>query len=180
MDQKKVLAHTCFQRGKGFAKDTPLSPKKCRCRQYVTVAEAAAEVALGMAQYVVVIDKMIEVEEVCDICGAVDILKKSCQNCGQTGIVKRQTPLIIRGEDINLSCLCIMPSIRRYRSNEKSPTIEKAHIERAYVDGNQAEQARIEEYGASVKDFVSSLISGYEPEDDPIGIGRTYDYGRNL
>lgn len=178
MEIKKVLAHTCFQTGKGFAKDTPLSPKKCRCRQFVTLAEAAAEVALGVAQYTVVVDKFVEVEDTCSICANVDNLRKSCQACGGTGVSKTVKVLTVRGEDIIRTVSEDGRSKTVTTQVKKSPTIEKAHIERA-AEGNTEEQARIEAYGASNKDFLLSLISGYEPENNPkTGTGRDYDWGR--
>jgi hypothetical protein len=178
---KKVLAHTCFQHKKGFVKDTPLSPNKCRCRAYITAEEAASEVALGLAQYVIVVDKIIEIEDTCDICGAVDILKKTCLNCNHTGVVKHKIPVVVRGHDI---VRAISPDGKRNLKTtqvKKSPTIEKAHIERAYVNDNRAEQIRIEEYGILTKECLFSLISGYEPVDDfRKGIGRKHDWGRSL
>jgi hypothetical protein len=178
---KKVLAHTCFQHNKGFVKDTPLSPKKCRCRAYITAAEAASEVALGLAQYVILVNEIIEIEDTCDICSADDTLKKTCLNCNHTGVVKHKIPVVIRGEDIIRS---ISPDGKRNLKTtqvKRSPTIEKAHIERAYVNGNRAEQMRIEEYGILTRAYLSSLISGYEPFDDPIkGVGREYDWGRSF
>lgn len=178
MDIKKVLAHTCFQIGKGLAKDTPLSPKKCRCRQFVTATAAAAEVELGTAQYVVVIDKIIEVEDTCSICANIDNLKRSCQACGGTGVAKTNRVFVVRGEDIIRTVSEDGRTKTVTTQVKKSPTIEKAHIERA-VEGNLEEQARIEAYGASNKDFLMSLISGTEPENNPVTrTGRDYDWGR--
>lgn len=179
MEIKKVLAHTCFQTGKGFAKDTPLSPKKCRCRQFVSASEAATEVALGLAQYVIASEKIVEIDEACPICTADEALVKFCQACKNTGLVKVSRTVIILGTDIIRTVSLDGNRNTLTTQVKKSPTIEKAHIERAYVDGNKVEQLRIEAYGASARDFINDLIVGLEPEDDrKKGTGRTYDYGR--
>ena len=181
MEIKKVLAHTCFQRKKGMERDTPLSPKKCRCRQYVTVSQAAAEVALGMAQYIVTLDKMIEVEETCAVCAGQDNLKKSCKSCAGAGIVTLSKRVQVRGQDIIRTVSEDGTKNTTTTQVKKSPTIEKAHIERAYVDDRRDEQLRIEEYGALTKDFIQNLVVGFEPVDDPkTGTGRRYDYGRSV
>lgn len=181
MEIKNVLAHTCFQRKKGMERDTPLSPKKCRCRQYVTADQATIEVARGLAQYVVTFDKTIEVEETCSVCGGQDNLKKTCKNCAGVGVVKISQRVQIKGQDIIRTVSEDGTKNITTTQVKKSPTIEKAHIERAYVDGRRDEQLRIEEYGALTKDFISSLIVGYEPEDDrDKGTGRRFDYGRSV
>jgi hypothetical protein len=181
MEIKKVLAHTCFQRGKGLAKDAPLSPKKCRCRQYVSVAEAEAEIKLGLAQHVVASEKTVEYSEACPICTADEVLIKFCDMCKNTGLVKVKRIVPILGADIIRTVSHDGKKNTLTTQVKKSPTIEKAHIERAYVDGNEIEQLRIEIYGASIKDFIQSLVVGEEPVDDPrTGTGRTFDYGRTV
>lgn len=181
MEIKKVIAHTCFQRKKGIERDTPLSPSKCRCRQYVSANQAEVEVSLGLAQYVVVLDKTIELEEVCRVCAAQDNLKKTCKNCAGIGVVKISQRVQIKGQDIIRTVSEDGTKNITTTQVKKSPTIEKAHIERAYVDGRRDEQLRIEEYGALTKDFISSLIVGYEPEDNrDKGTGRRFDYGRSV
>lgn len=181
MEIKKVLAHTCFQRGKGLAKDAPLSPKKCRCRQFVSVAEAETEIKLGLAQHVVASEKTVEIAEACPICTADEALMKYCDMCKNTGLVMVKRVIPILGADIIRTVSLDGKTNTLTTQVKKSPTIEKAHIERSYVDGNEMEQFRIELYGASVKDFIQSLIVGDEPADDQkTGTGRTYDYGRSL
>jgi hypothetical protein len=149
MENKKVLAHTCFQRKKGMDRDTPLSPKKCRCRQYITVEEAAREVALEVAQYVLAVDKIIDTDQDCAICGGVDKLKKSCQWCKGTGTVHAGTHIKINGQDI------IRTVSRDGKRNilttkvKKAPTIESQHILRGLgvIDGSQsASRDRWDEY----------------------------------
>src|SRR6266481_262736 len=100
MEIKKVLVHSCFQKGKGFTKDTPLSPSRCRCKQYISVAEAADNVKRGLAQYVHIVDKVLSLDDICSVCGGIDNLKKSCQQCAGTGQIKIKKPFTIPGEDI--------------------------------------------------------------------------------
>lgn len=175
---RKVIAHSCFQKGKGFLKDQPLSPRKCNCRQRVSVQEAAVEVSLGLAQYVVATTRAVEVEETCDLC--TEALRKTCKKCLGTGLIKVQKEVEVRGQDIIRTVSLDGKKNILTTQVKRSPTIERAHIERA-IEGNQAEQLRIELYGASCKDFIKSLISGSEPEDNPkTGTGRKFDYGRSV
>jgi hypothetical protein len=175
MEIRKVLVHSCFQKKKKV-----LSPTKCRCRQYLSVMEAASLVNQGLAQYVIASEKIVESDEVCNVCAGIDNLKKTCTVCGGTGSVKHSKVFVIRGEDIIYISLDGKKNAKTTKV-KKSPTIEKAHIERAYVDGNITDQSRIESYGVSNKEFLISLISGFEPEDDASkGTGRRYDYGRKL
>ena len=177
----KVLAHTCFQLDAGAEPDKPLSPKKCRCREFISKEQAATEVALGVAQYVNIVDKVVEIEDACPTCGAIDPYRKNCTQCSGSGrtIVKR--PIIVRGEDIIRTVSLDGKRNTKTTQVKKSPTIEKAHIERSYVSGNKDEQQRIEYYGQSQREFIESLISGYEPEDNPkTHTGRRYDYGRSV
>jgi len=180
MQIQKVLVHSCFQKGKGTEKDTPLSPHKCRCRQRISVSEAAAFVASGLAQYVVVSEKIVRTEEACPTCSGDENLRKFCTGCNKTGNVTVQNVYQVRGEDIIFISLDGKKNTKTTQV-KKSPTIEKAHIERAYINNNVHEQARIEIYGTMYKEFLHSLIVGPEPPDDlKAGTGRRYDYGRNV
>lgn len=193
METKQVKVHSCFQVKKGLEKDTPLSPKKCRCRQYMSVIEAATFVGRGLAQYVVTGEKSTETEEVCSICAGVDNLKKVCTACGKTGVIKSKKVFDIRGEDIIFISLDGTKNPKTTQV-KKSPTLEKAHMQRA-AEGNREEQARIEVYGATAREFLASLgaeirnpdtgevlVPGKpEPADDiKTWTGRTYDYGRGV
>ena len=188
MEIQKVLVHYCFQRKKGLEKDTPLSPKKCRCRQFVTVAEAEIFIKEGMAQHVVLLEKPYETDELCSTCMGDEKLKKTCTHCKMTGQVRVTKFVKILGPDI----IFISQDGRRNTKTtqvKKSPTIERAHIERAYCHGDkkhelkraQEERARIEIYGELNREFFHSLTVGFEPPDDPrTGTGRKFDYGRSI
>ena len=159
-----MLAHTCFQRKKGMVRDTPLSPKKCRCRQYVTVEEAAKEVELELAQYVLAVDKIVEADQECPICGNLDKLKKSCTWCKGTGTVHAGLHIKIPGQDI------IRTVSRDGRKNvlttkvKKAPTIESQHILRGLgaIGGSQyASRDRWDEYEMLVlKERIRLLVVG--------------------
>jgi len=178
MEIRKVLVHSCFERGEGFAKDTPLIPSKCHCKRYISVAEAEAFVKLGLAQHVLKIMEF--VDNVCDICGGEEILKKTCLGCLGAANVTVTRILNIPSEDIIFISLDGKTNTKTVQV-KKSPTIEKAHIERAYVDGNEIEQARIESYGELNKEVWAELVVGAEPEDTPAtGQGRSHDYGRSI
>jgi hypothetical protein len=59
-------------------------------------------------------------------------------------------------------------------------TIEKAHIYRAYVDGDKEEAERIEAYGLMTLEARIEMGIKPEPADDPkTGTGRNYDTGRS-
>ncbi len=179
MEIKKVLAHTCFKRKKGDGYLAALSPKKCSCRRYITVAKAEEEVRIGAAQYVVIGYKEVETEATCPICFNTS-LKKICDSCEHTGLIKTKKPEPIYGQDVIRT---VGPDGRNILTTKvkKAPTIEAGHILRAYVNARRESQLRIEEYGRLSKELISSLISGFEPADDlKTGTGRRYDYGRPI
>lgn len=177
----KVLAHTCFQLESGAAPDKPLTPKKCRCREYISKKQAAAEVALGVAQYINIVDKILEIESVCPTCDQQDMLMKSCHQCSGTGRCLIKKAIIVPGVDIIRTVSLDGKRNTKTTQVKKSPTLEKAHLERAWVSNNKEEQERIELYGISQKEFIKSLISGYEPEDNiKTWTGRKYDFGRSI
>jgi hypothetical protein len=147
----------------------------------VSATEAATEVALGLAQYVIASEKIVEVQEACPICTANEVLMKFCQVCGNTGLITVNRIVTILGKDIIRTVSADGKRNTLTTQVKKSPTIEKAHIERAYVDCNKVEQLRIEVYGETAREFIQSLIVGFEPEDDERTFsGRNYDYGRTV
>jgi hypothetical protein len=169
MEIKKVLAHTCFQRKRGMERDTPLSPKKCRCRQYVAAEEAAREVDRGLADYVLAVDKIIEVDQDCQICGGIDKLKKACSWCKGAGIIRAGTHIKINGQDI------IRTVSKDGRRNilttkvKKAPTIESAHILRGLgILGGRvsASRERWDEYELlTLKERIRLLVNEITTSD---------------
>jgi hypothetical protein len=54
-------------------------------------------------------------------------------------------------------------------------TLERANLERAYVDQKQDEIDRIEAYGALSREVISGLVTTYWPNlPDPFGVGRPF------
>src|SRR5579884_706067 len=164
MEKDTVLVHTCFQHKKGFEKDTPASPEKCRCRKRISSEKAAEEVKLGLAKYTEV-KKTIEKIVVClNCCLDGKSFKKSCKNCLGTGrvIVKEFTKIF--GPDI------IRTISRDGKRNittvkvKKSPTIEAKHILRAlglYGGGQNAARERWDEYNLLTKKCFVQLLTDY-------------------
>jgi hypothetical protein len=159
---KRVLVHTCFQHKKGTEADTPLSPKKCRCRQYMSAVEAAKEVSIGAAQYVRAVDKIIEADQDCVICGSVERLKKSCQWCKGTGIVKAGVHIKVDGEDIIRTVSADGKRSILTDKVKKAPTIESNHILRGLglLEGNEnASRDRWDEYELlTLKERIRLLV----------------------
>lgn len=68
----------------------------------------------------------------------------------------------------------------RVKKTPRGATIEKAHIERAYIDKDEEEVARIEEYG--IITLLSRIRIGryyVTLKEEPVG-GRDTDWGRPL
>jgi hypothetical protein len=170
MEIKKILVHTCFQHRKGMGADTPLSPKKCRCRQYISVADAAKEVSLGIAQYVRTVDKIVQADQDCLICGGVDKLKKACQWCKGTGIVRAGVHIKVDGEDIIRTVSTDGKRNTLTDKVKKAPTIESNHILRGLgiLAGNQdASRDRWDEYELlTLKERIRLLVKNQISSDE--------------
>lgn len=144
MEIKKVLEHTCFQ------KNDPLSPKRCRCRHYISVDDAAKLIAGGVAQYIIKSYRDACVEEACPVCGDQDKLRNSCAYCGRTGKLKINRKIPVYGEDIITSVGQKGRKLENTiaKKTPRSPTIESNHILRSVgiINGAAAARERIEEY----------------------------------
>lgn len=156
-----MLVHTCFQHKK-IGPDTPLSPKKCRCRQYIAAAEAAKEVALGVAQYVRTVDKIVEADQNCLICGGLDPFKKACAWCRGTGTIRAGVHIKIDGEDIIRTVSLDGKRNTLTDKVKKAPTIESNHILRGLgiIAGSQgASRDRWDEYELlTLKERIRLLV----------------------
>jgi hypothetical protein len=123
-----------------------------------------------MAEWLVVSSQPIELKEVCSMCLNDNLLKKSCVLCGKTGEVTAVYYSLIRSNDIVMvSTGSGEPGHEVFRSvmskqTPRVPTIELAHIFRAYINGYVEEQERIEEYGKSNAEFLKSLIVPFVPD----------------
>ena len=164
--------HQCHGQSKIAAGKRPVTKIKCTCRQEVTLEEARELVHDGEAVWIVTARRQKAFEATCTLCGG-DKEIKNCAQCQGKGLVERFYTIDELGDDI----VAISVALKTPRT----PTIEASHVTRAYVDGYLPAQKRIEEYGRLNNEMTLSLISGYEPEDNPkTGTGRTYDYGRPI
>ena len=204
MEIKKVLEHTCFQ----LKGDGPMSPRKCRCRKFVTVEQAKTKVSLGLAEYVHVGDKIVVTEQDCTHCN--EQYRRSCRECSGTGKITKREKTPVHGEDIIVT---VTPDGLRNLTVKvkKSPTIEAKHILRGVENSDFGTRARErwDEYKMltlkqRVRLLVTDQMSAYEfdnlwmlwtldmeqpfpatlrsePADDlKTHTGRRYDYGRSM
>lgn len=177
----KSVEHACYSPHLGEQK-----PRRCRCRKRISLLDATKMVEKGFAQWVILSRNLIKTIEICPICQN-DALKKGCQNCKGTGEVERVYPNDILGTDIVLVTAGSPDSegktVYRPVKSLKTPrvaTIERSHIEKAYLDGNKEEQDRIEAYGLMTLEARIEMGIKPEPADDPkTGTGRSFDRGRS-
>ena len=188
MENTQVRLHTCDQVNGDGLRIEGLVDKKCRCRKFVSIAEATRLILDGAALSIVLSADPIEEKKTCRICEGIENLVKSCDNCKRTGFVTETRLDIRRGEDIYM---------RPVKRTPRTATVEAKHIGYAYNDAKRGKRAsdRIEEYnyldemmlvelGAQLRDQQTGeiIIKGTpEPEDDlKKGTGRRYDYGRKI
>jgi hypothetical protein len=180
METRKFRVHTCIQTNEGQI------TSKCRCRKYVTREEADKLKDDGVAANIITGVNIVEIKERCPICDASPSLQKSCKMCDKTGEVLGKTIQCEYGDDIYMR-----PVLRTPRT----ATVEKNHIEYAYVKGDRDAAKRIELYhhldqlslaklGAQLRDPQTNeiLFEGTsEPSDNSEKEqGRHYDYGRPI
>ena len=163
----------------------PPSPK-CNCRMIITISEATQLVKRGEAKWIVKTRTRGVRDVPCSLCKG-DLEVKNCAKCEGTGKQEESYVEDIPGTDIVYTTSTpedIEEKKKRKWLAPKTPrvaTIEKAHIERAYVYGNKDAAERINEYGRMDKEMLAGLIVGYEPEDNAkTGEGRRYDWGRKI
>jgi len=164
----------------------------CRCRKYISIERATQIVKSGDASWVVVGRTTGPADIVCSICkGSKDVV--NCSGCKGVGTVVKTVVWNKYNNDIVLVSQLPDDEREKKRSSvlkKKTPrvaTIEEAHIERAYVEGNKAAQERIEEYGYLILDARAFIgrdripMIKTEPADNPkTHEGRTYDWGRAI
>lgn len=116
-------------------------PARCRCSFRVTSAEAEALVENGIAQYLITEWRF---------------------NADKRVFFPAPNPNLVWGgkqaEDLGLVRASFAAKTPRVQ------TIEKAHIERAYVDGKQEDIERIEEWGRLAKQVLDLVTVEYEKE----------------
>jgi hypothetical protein len=160
-------------------------PQHCRCRKRVKIADATQMVEKGFAQWIITSQVILTGKEICHMC-LDDKTKKNCQHCKGTGEVEKSYPVNTYGNDVVLVATGTEHDGRMvYRSvlakqTPRVATIEKAHIERAYVQNNKEEQERIEAYGLMTLETRIEMGIGTEPSDHPdLWSGRKFDIGRS-
>jgi len=164
----------------------------CRCRKFIPLSKATKMVKDGEASWVVVKRKSGYAEITCSMCGG-DKTVVNCANCGGKGVAIEYVVWNQFNNDVVLISELPKDETEKKRTSvlkKKTPrvaTIEKAHIYRAYVDGNKEAAERIEEYGRLVlearafigKDKIYTI--GVEPANDATtGQGRDFDWGRTI
>jgi len=120
-------------------------PKNCRCSYRVSLVDAEKLVKNGIADYLI-IDWRYNEEKKTFFPAPNNNLVWGGKQAEDLGLVKS-------------SYAAKTPRVQ---------TIEKAHIERAYVDGKQPDIDRIEEWGRLSHEVVADLTTDYWPEiNDP-------------
>lgn len=143
---------------------------RCKCRKKVDINEARKLVENGLAEWLIIGREPVPVPEICHLCLNDALLKKSCSNCNKTGEIIVVKYSLIRSNDIvEVSRGSGEPGKEIFRSaiskqTPRSATIEKSHIERAYVYGQDEEQQRIEEYGRSTARLLNSFIVPFKAD----------------
>jgi hypothetical protein len=172
------------------AEDPPA--KKCRCRKFISIAEATRLVKVGEASWIVVSRKH-GVEQInCRLCGG-DPEVKRCAHCRGSGKETNFYEDDVYGNDIVYTSRDPQDKKEKKKrmwlapKTPRTATIESEHIELAYVQGKKDAQDRIEEYGRLIieaRAFVGpkkiSAIVPEPPDDRDKATGPTYDYGRSL
>ncbi len=174
------VVHICFSQHLGETK-----PETCSCRKRIKLTEAAEMVAAGFAQWLIISQITLTGKEICPIC-LNDKVKKNCQHCAGAGEIEKSYPISTLSNDIVLVSVGTEHDGRMiYRSvlakqTPRVATIEKAHIERAYVQNNADEQERIEAYGLMTLEARIEMGINAEPDDNPEEwAGRNFDHGRS-
>lgn len=152
----------------------------------MSLAEATEMVAKGFAQWIILSQTVITGKEICPIC-LNEAVRKNCQNCKGLGEIEKSYPTNTYGSDIVLVTTGSEDDdgkmVYRPVTAKQTPrvaTIERPHIERAYVQNDKDEQERIEAYGLMTLEARIEMGIGIEPPDDlTTGTGRRYDTGRS-
>jgi len=165
----------------------------------------------GEASWVVIKRTQEAAEKTCSLCGA-DPEIKNCANCGGRG--KEPGTIVIEEYGNDLVLISAPPADGKKRSSalkKKTPrtaTLERKHVELAYVYNFEQAQERIEEYGLMILEALAfvgpaltpcelkegcpfrpgepkhnhgSFAIKLEPPDDPVArTGRQYDWGRGI
>lgn len=165
--------HYCINQIKVAEGEQQPPAKSCRCRKFISTAEADAMVKRGDASWVIISRKQVELEIPCSLCGG-DPDIKDCANCRGKGREIVWKPLDSYGNDIVLVSQTPVDNQKGAKPTPKSSalakktprvaTIEKAHIERAYIYNYKEDQERIEDYGRLTAEARKELIVPYSSD----------------
>jgi hypothetical protein len=178
-------------------RNEPPAPR-CRCRKFVSIDVATAMVDAGEASWVVIKRTRGNADMACEMCIG-DKSVTNCAGCKGKGLVNMPVIWDEYNNDIVLVSQLPGDKTEKKRSSvlkKKTPrvaTVERAHIERAYVYLKKEAEERIELYGESIvwslQELGAEVINGHtgevimpgkvEPKGDAKkGTGRDYDWGR--
>jgi hypothetical protein len=160
MQFRPILLHTCFDQSKNEPR-----PKKCKCRKRVGDLEALAFIENGIAEWILDYRNL----QPCPDCGITPVsrcgdcggtgrhgavpckkcakelyLQNSCTRCGGPGMVPTRTRNLVM--------------VVRAHKTPRVHTIEKADIERAYIDGKQEDIDRINAWGELSQEVLVGLM----------------------
>lgn len=151
-------------------------PKRCNCRKLVRREYAEAMVSNSEAQRIILkrVDTGRVVAQQCRICLNTLQLAGSCRLCAGSGFITEPVfELFYHPTDVVLISVLSPATCNNYgvvyhidvatlmKKTPRVETIERQHIERAYVSEDTTESERIELYGEMNKQELQSLIRFY-------------------
>lgn len=140
-------------------------PTLCKCRQLVSVSDAEELVLSGLAEWLIARYQATGryIEQPCRFCaGMPSSWKKSCLNCGRTGVVKTEIMEPIRSGHLFL-----------IGQAKKTPRIDEfSHInaERAVIDGVARYQEMLNQRAAMTVASFEALIHPWDGTDPFDGV----------
>lgn len=155
----------------------------CKCKKLVDYTYANELVKRNEASWVITAVKTIDYEADCSVCSKkTEVEKKTlvvCGECGGTGKVKESREIPSYNNDIVLlSSTSVDPKNKKYRWNTRAKTprvatIERKHIERAYIDQREYAVQRIEEYRTMIQEELGEFgaqLSAIDPTTQKVEI----------
>lgn len=180
---RESRVHTCLHQEMVALEKREPRLKKCRCRRYVTYADADLMVKWGEAKWVVTARERGSEERVCKLCQGGD-QKSTCDVCKGTGKMNVAVVWNTYGRDIVL--LAHRTKSSRV-STPRVPTIESKHILRAYVSNDSrmmvgAAQNSVGEWVEDINDAVGQgtrfqHLENVSPAQARLAAERIEEYG---
>lgn len=164
MTTVKVHSGCIGQANVALRRAEPPAPK-CRCKKKIDYQAANLLVKQGTAKWVVTKRTRGAAEIACSFCQAMtDVEKKSCARCKGTGVAVENKIW----EEFNNDIVLLGDDKEGFK--EKTPrvaTIEKKHIEGAYIDQTPYVLDRIKEYASMIQEGLAEF--GAELKDGSTG-----------